>query len=384
MSNTIGSTQRLLRSLHKPRHSYPDSGSVCEGRRLVDLFSGVGGLSLGARAAGFNVVASFDYDPILSSSYIHNFPDTPVILDDLSSVDGESIVNVAGGLVDGVVGGPPCQGFSAIGRRNRSDPRSQLLQHFFRIVREVRPIFFVMENVTGLAYADARGVLEKALRLVKNEYEILGPVMLNAADFGAATKRLRLFVIGVHKDRGEALTMDNFVPLRQPPATVRAAISDIESAVAVGEHDGFDVWKVVRRGRPYDYARGLRSEDLLFTGHRFTAHTKAVVDRFDKVPPGGVDVVGRHPRLAWPGQCPTLRAGTGPDRGSYQSVRPIHPDQPRVITVREAARLQGFPDGHRFHPTIWHSFRMIGNSVCPIVALAIFQAIATHIEVPIS
>jgi DNA (cytosine-5)-methyltransferase 1 len=73
-------------------------------------------------------------------------------------------------------------------------------------------------------------------------------------------------------------------------------------------------------------------------------------------------------RLAWGGQSPTIRAGTGADRGSYQSVRPIHPSEPRVITVREAARLQGFPDAFRFHPTVWHSFRMIGNSVSPIIA----------------
>jgi DNA (cytosine-5)-methyltransferase 1 len=98
------------------------------------------------------------------------------------------------------------------------------------------------------------------------------------------------------------------------------------------------------------------------------------------VEPGGVDAVGRHQRLDWRGQCPTLRAGTGSDRGSYQSVRPIHPEHDRVITVREAARLQGFPDRHMFHPTTWHSFRMIGNSVSPIIARAIFGAIAERFD----
>jgi DNA (cytosine-5)-methyltransferase 1 len=93
-----------------------------------------------------------------------------------------------------------------------------------------------------------------------------------------------------------------------------------------------------------------------------------------------MDKIGRHPRLAWGGQCPTLRAGTGADRGSYQSVRPIHPSENRVITVREAARLQGFPDSHLFHPTVWHSFRMIGNSVSPIIAKAVFQAIRSKVE----
>jgi DNA (cytosine-5)-methyltransferase 1 len=121
----------------------------------------------------------------------------------------------------------------------------------------------------------------------------------------------------------------------------------------------------------------LRSEDRTFTGHRRTAHTPEVTK---KVKPGGVEVIGRHARLRWDGQCPTLRAGTGNDRGSFQSVRPIHPDEPRVITVREGARLQGFPDDFRFHPTVWHSFRMIGNSVSPVMSKVIFSLISERIE----
>ena len=113
------------------------------------------------------------------------------------------------------------------------------------------------------------------------------------------------------------------------------------------------------QGQSLDHAKGLGPRVIIGQGH--------------------MDPIGRHPRLAWNGLCPTLRAGTGSDRGSYQSVRPIHPEENRVITVREAARLQGFPDNHLFHPTVWHSFRMIGNSVSPIMAEAIFSAIAAHL-----
>ncbi len=299
---------------------------------------------------------------------------------DVSKIDGDVVRAAAGGRVDGIFGGPPCQGFSEIGRRHPKDPRRQLIGHFFRIVREVRPSFFVMENVRGLAYSNARGLLEKALRLVKDDYAILEPDVWNAAEFGAATKRSRLFIIGIHKDRGESLTKEDVDIFKRTPATVRAAISDLAGAVALGEDDGFDVWRTARVGRPFNYARVLRSPDGRFTGHRETEHTAKVVTRFANIPAGGVDPIGRHPRLAWSGQCPTLRAGTGADRGSYQSVRPIHPEQPRVITVREAARLQGFPDSHRFHPTIWHSFRMIGNSVPPIMGQAILRAIRAKFE----
>lgn len=348
--------------------------------RLVDIFSGGGGFSLGARQAGFAVIAAFDNDPILASSYPLNFPGTRMELMDVTELDGETIRMVAGGRIDGVFGGPPCQGFSSIGRRDPDDPRRELVGHFFRIVREVQPSFFVMENVTGLAHSNSRYVLDKALLQV-DEYAIVGPHVWNAAKFGAATNRARLFVIGIHKDCGEALKVEDVNALKRDPATVQAAISDLDCALDVGEEDGFDVWRIMDHNTPSDYACSLRSSCGKFTGHRKTVHSKRVMERFDKIPQGGVDQIGRHPRLAWLNQCPTLRAGTGSDRGSYQALRPIHPRHPRVITVREAARLQGFPDSHRFHPTIWHSFRMIGNSVSPFMARALFEAINRKIGI---
>ena len=348
--------------------------------RLVDVFSGCGGFSLGARQTSLNVVAAFDNDPTLASSYPHNFPGTRMILMDATELGGEAVRAAAAGRIDGIIGGPPCQGFSSIGRRDPEDPRRWLLGHFFRIVQEVRPSFFVMENVTGLAYSNARGVLDEALRQV-DEYAIMGPQIWDAAQFGAATNRLRLFVIGIHKDCGERLRLEDMDALKQKPATVRAAIGDLESTRAVGEEDGFDVWRIAGFGRPSDYAHALRSSSGHFTGHRITIHSKNVMTRFDNLPEGGVDPIGRHPRLAWSAQSPAIRAGTGADRGSYQAVRPIHPRHPRVITVREAARLQGFPDNHRFHPTIWHSFRMIGNSVSPFMARAIFRAISKKLGI---
>jgi DNA (cytosine-5)-methyltransferase 1 len=347
---------------------------------LVDLFSGCGGFSLGAHQAGFTVAAAIDIDPILTSTFPLNFPDTRLLNEDISTLDGEAVRAAAGGRVDGIFGGPPCQGFSMIGRREPDDPRSLLVHHFFRIVQEVRPAFFVMENVRGLGHSNSRAVLETAVKLVEDRYAISGPQILDAADFGAATRRERLFLIGINKDCGEPLNLEEIARLKRPAATVRAAISDLEGAEYLRDEAGFDVWRIARRGRPSNYASALRGPEGRFTGHRATDHSKEVVRRFKTVPPGGTDIVGRHHRLDWLSQCPTLRAGTGADKGSYQSVRPLHPEEPRVITVREAARLQGFPDTHRFHPTVWHSFRMIGNSVSPIIAQAIFAAIASRLD----
>lgn len=349
--------------------------------KLVDLFCGSGGFSRGAHRAGFSVAAAYDIDPILTSSFERNFPHTTLVLDDITRITGKSITDTVAAPVDGIFGGPPCQGFSDIGRRDVNDPRRQLLGHFFRIVGEVGPKFFVMENVKGLAYDDARGVLDAALATLEGRYTLLGPIILDAADFGAATRRRRLFVIGMRTDLKVEMTMADLSPFKRKPATVSDALADLSSAVPITVDDsGFDRWRISKRGAPHAYARNLRAKDRVFTGHRIVDHRPEVAARFDKVLPGSMDKVGRHPRLMWTGQCPTLRAGTGSDRGSYQAVRPLHPDEPRVITVREAARLQGFPDDHLFHPTIWHSFRMIGNSVSPIIAEAIFSAIALKLD----
>lgn len=346
----------------------------------VNLFAGCGGFALGAYQAGFSVALAVDNDAILSSSYNRNIPKSKLELADISKLRGATIRELAGGRVDAVFGGPPCQGFSMIGRRIKDDPRRTLVFDFFRIISELYPSFFVMENVVGLTYRHNYEFLLSALRMVSREYQLLGPVRWDASDFGAATRRVRAFVIGIHRDLDLSLDAADVGVFKSKATTVRDAISDLDGAVYVGDQDGFDTWRITQLQRPSAYANRLRSSDGRFTGHRKTQHSREVAARFESVGQGDIDSVGRHPRLAWLGQCPTLRAGTGADRGSYQSVRPIHPDLPRVITVREAARLQGFPDNHRFHSTIWHSFRMIGNSVSPIISRAIFSAIMTKLQ----
>lgn len=369
----IAIDDRRLMALHDPdRHECRSSDKPL---RIVDLFCGTGGFSRGAHAAGLEVAAAYDRDPILTSSFRDNFPDTPLHLRNLAWITGERLKRDAGGPIDGIIGGPPCQGFSEMGLRSHADPRRLLLRHFFRLVADVKPSFFVMENVRGLGFASAKPTLDCALDLVRAEYDLLGPIVWDAASFGAATTRPRLFVIGTRKELRRPLRSIDVEKRRKEPATVEDAVADLVGARPAGEDaDGFDLWKTTRPCRPSTYAIGLRRGGT-FTGHRPTEHAATVVARFASIPQSGFDKVGRHPRLAWNGRCPTLRAGTGADRGSFQSVRPIHPEEDRVITVREAARLQGFPDDHRFHPTIWHSFRMIGNSVSPIIGEAVLAAI---------
>jgi DNA (cytosine-5)-methyltransferase 1 len=350
--------------------------------KLVDLFCGCGGFSLGAHLAGFEVSVAYDVDKVLTSSFPHNFPKTKLLHRDISTLTGDQVLLDAGCAIDGIFGGPPCQAFSNIGRRCAKDPRRELIGDFFRVVSEVRPVFFVMENVRGLVSPKTKPVLDEAMKPVVGLYDILGPIIWDAADFGAATKRQRVFVIGIRKDQKRPLQSSVVESRKRPPATVRDAIGDIGTAVqlkASSTYLDYDLWKLKPDNSENEYQQQLRARDGIFTGQVTTVHTQTVVTRFAATKPGETDPVGRHPRLSWSGQCPTLRAGTGPEMGSYQSVRPIHPEENRVITVREAARLQGFPDTHLFHKTVWHSFRMIGNSVSPIMAEVIFRSLASHL-----
>lgn len=349
--------------------------------RAIDFFCGTRGFSRGAHDAGFKVVAAFDIDPILTSSFTRNFPDTKLFLKDIAQLTGESILaDIGGGEIDLIFGGPPCQGFSAIGKRQISDPRRSLLRHFFRLVAEIQPAAFVMENVQGLTYEEAKPELEAALALIPKHYTTLGPMILDASDFGAATKRKRMFVIGYDPDRCAGFDTADIDVAKRPAVSVAEALSGLAGASKVTADDkAADVWKIAEDEKLSDYAKTLVSHDLTFTGNLRTVHSDTILDRFAALPPGKVDKIGRHHRLEWNGQCPTLRAGTGPDKGSHQAVRPVHPTEDRVITVREAARLQGFPDDHVFHATIWHSFRMIGNSVSPVIGYAIFNLVYQRI-----
>lgn len=171
---------------------------------VLDLFSGCGGFSLGAHQAGLNVKLAVDVDPTLTSSFQHNFPKTRLLLQDIATLKGEQVLEEIG-PIDGVFGGPPCQAFSAMGHRREDDPRRELFVEFFRLVSELKPAFFIAENVQGLQFKSAEATLKRGLDYVRNDYQILGPVLLNAADYGGATRRQRVFIFGLDPQRCDAL-----------------------------------------------------------------------------------------------------------------------------------------------------------------------------------
>ncbi|MDH5561757.1 MAG: DNA cytosine methyltransferase [Deltaproteobacteria bacterium] len=362
---------------------------------VIDIFSGVGGLSLGAARAGFTVKAAIENDKHAVEAHSTNFPHSIHLEKDISKLNSTEILATIGmkkGELDGIIGGPPCQGFSAIGHQKRNDPRNKLFVHFFQIVSEVRPKFFLAENVPGIMTSAGEEIRQKAMSLVEGDYCILPPIILTASDFGAPTTRKRVFFIGYLQNEMKGLNESDFhAPGRIDRITVRKALKGLPLSIDPNWQSSDDSWRKVALPGSCDFSKRLwghvpkgvgntetiikLKNEQLASGSFGTRHSERVAARYAKVLPGKSDTVSKSRKLELDGFCPTLRAGTGPERGSYQAVRPLHPTENRVITPREAARLQGFPDWFQFSPTKWHSFRQIGNSVSPILAEKIFKLI---------
>lgn len=364
---------------------------------VIDLFSGVGGLSLGATRAGFDVKLAVEIDPHAIATHKINFPKSAHLHGDIAKLSSSTIKDVIGEntTIDGVIGGPPCQGFSSIGKGNPDDLRNELYSHFFRIVDEIKPTFFLAENVPGIMQEKYSSIREAALGIVSDSYFLLKPITIKASDYGAPTIRTRIFFLGIRKDVKIDLTEDLFRPSSIDSVTVEQALKGLPEEIDDSWQKEEDGWKSIDRsflGKFYtdlwanipdgvgDPESISKLEENLVSGCLGTVHMASIKTRYGGLKFGETDKISRSTRLDPNGFCPTLRAGTGSDKGSYQAVRPIHPHQARVITPREAARLQGFPDWFRFHRTKWHSFRQIGNSVSPIVAEFVLSKLYTLLE----
>lgn len=395
----------------------------------IDLFAGAGGLALGFEQAGFDLLAAAEYDPVHAAVHSYNFPHTTMLCADMAQVQPDHILRAASdgwskhsrpglfdGKVDVIFGGPPCQGFSTIGRRLVDDERNQLVFHFFRLVTEIRPRFFVMENVPGMALGKHSGILEQLVEeFAESGYHVTQPVrVLNAAAYGVPQDRRRLFLLGsrdgepmIEYPRAKTSSPDgrrgipkgfserlsgHAVPVGP---TVWDAIGDLPDLDSFAELIDSDVVRLsesqlraldrkcsgyVQRLRgqvpdPEDLSYARAWDPRLLTGSLRTIHTPISVERFSRTVPGDVEPISRFYRLPQNGLSNTLRAGTGGERGAYTSPRPIHPTLPRVISVREAARLHSFPDWFRLHQTKWHGFRQVGNAVPPLLARAVAEQV---------
>jgi DNA (cytosine-5)-methyltransferase 1 len=371
----------------------------------IDLFAGAGGMTLGFEQAGFDVLAAVEIDPIHCAIHEFNFPQWTTIcksVNDVSAAEIRSKSKIGDRSIDVVFGGSPCQGFSLIGKRALDDPRNALIAQFVRLVVELQPNYFVLENVKGLTFGKHRQFLSEVIEeFEQNGYKVQKDYrVLNACHYGVPQNRERLFLLGC---KSELALPEYPKPISQSPKphkklpelahlpnapTVQEAIADlptienypqlIDQDYCEAEFQNYEsAYSKAMKGLnfPDDYSYHRNFNAQILTCSKWTHHAPESVTRFGLVEPGKTDPISHFLKLDPNGICNTLRAGTPRNRGAFTSPRPIHPHLPRCITVREAARLHSFPDWFRFHQTKWHGLRQIGNSVPPLLAKAIATAV---------
>jgi DNA (cytosine-5)-methyltransferase 1 len=371
----------------------------------IDLFAGAGGMSLGFEQAGFDVRAAVEIDPIHCAVHKFNFSECAVIPKSVVGLSAKEIRQAAGlgnEEIDVVFGGPPCQGFSLIGHRSLDDPRNKLVLEFVRLVAELEAKTFVFENVKGLTVGRQRAFLNEIIEAFQDVgYDVrINWQVLDAAYFEVPQHRQRLILLGARRGNPipeypepTCLPADEKIKQKSLPflkslsrgPTCKDALSDLPDADTFPELNDSDEVMIRSLGRGSSYARELRCahdmcwhygyrRDLsarVLTSSARTEHTAISRRRFAETDPGEVEPISRFFKLSATGLSNTLRAGTDGTRGAFTSPRPIHYSHNRCITVREMARLHGFPDWFRLHATKWHGARQIGNAVPPPLARAI-------------
>lgn len=335
----------------------------------IDLFAGCGGGSLGLEQVGIEVAIAIDDNPINTETYNHNFGGNGVCAD-LTKVNANHIKTWANlDKCDIVLGGPPCQGFSSEGKRRGDDKRNSLVLSFAVLATSLAPKWIILENVQGMARSPLFGCYRE---IVEGEGYATEYKVLKVSDYGVPQARKR--VIAVSTRRGVPAPI--FPPPTQPIVTVRDAIADLPNPAHFPEllekNELSSLWF---NSPTSDYARLMsRDRPETITGFKRTQHDSLTMLRFSELKPGERDPISRARRLDWDGFAPTLTAG-GDKHSNFSANFPIHPNGQRRIVVREAARLQSFPDWFDFDErTIW-ARRQIGNSMPPLLIAAIAKQI---------
>lgn len=367
---------------------------------VLDLFCGAGGMSLGFAMAGFEIALGVEKDSLAAQTHAYNF-DGKCYQGDIHDIaEPETFIQSYGiAKIDVVIGGPPCQGFTRVGRgKIRSlrqdpafihDPRNQFYLEFIRFVRVLQPLYFVMENVPDLLlYRDEDGqtVLDRALTIFHDELGYKArPMILHADHYGVPQTRKRLFIVG------NRLGQEIYEPEKThegTPVTLWDAISDLP---IIPHKHRLDEIPYVQRHELNTYQRRMREDaGTVLYNHQTRYHNEQDLEAFMYMPEGGkyVDLPEQYKRYrddifkdkyrklyrnrpSW-----TIEAHIGKDsyRHIYPSI-PGEPEPPRTISVREAARLQSFPDRFRFCGPFTRQFYQLGNAVPPLLAKAVAQSI---------
>jgi len=362
----------------------------------VDLFAGAGGLSLGFKQAGFRIVFAVEKEIYCAETYKKNHGEMniKVILEDISKTDfletlKENRLNR--GDIDILLSGPPCQGFSISNMRTRSmdNPHNHLFKEFIRAVEEIYPKWILFENVSGIVNFEKCEIVET----IKNKLEELGyscvSSVLNAADYGVPQIRRRFFIVGNRMDIQFSLPSPSHGFNGKPYVTVRDAIFDLPILENGNKYDclqyqfnNTDITEYQREMR-----KNYSSEYCM--NNQVTKNNNMVIDRYKFIPPGGnwehipSELMqnyknrnnchsGIYKRLKWDEPSIVI--------SNFRKNMLIHPEQHRGLSIREAARLQSFPDNYIFFGSLGDQQQQVANAVPPLLARSIAAAIRGAIE----
>lgn len=335
----------------------------------IDLFCGAGGLSLGLGQAGFSVVAAIDNSRVATQTYAASLgPHVDAAeIEEVSASDLLSRAGLSRGECTLLAGGPPCQGFSLQRRGAREDPRNALVLQFIRLIEDIRPRFFLMENVGALLSKHGEPFLQEfSARAAKHKY-IIHTGVLNAADFGVPQIRKRAFLVGEYAPSSKSNFKFPKKTIVGTPRTVRDAIGNLPSPPDDGtSHPSFPNHYREKRLAAINVERIRHvpqggGRDHLPDHLQLACHVNNPGHRHK-------DVYGR---LAWDQPSVTLTAGFD----SFTRGRFAHPIEHRSLTIREGARIQTFPDSFIFAGNREEGARQVGNAVPPMLARALGKAI---------
>lgn len=367
-------------------------------RQIIDLFAGCGGMSTGFEKAGFTTILAFEKDTWAGDTFIKNHPNTKM---EIGPIENKNLEALLPNKICGVIGDPPCQGFSLSGDRDPNDPRNSLFMEFAKTVKITNPTFFVLENVTGLLSAkNANGEAVKDI-IIKVFSELNYKVALNtldASEYGVPQKRRRIFFIGIRNDLN--INPENLYPIANTNTTV-SVLDAIEDLPILDRKNRGSEESDYTNLPTTNFQKLMRENSLKLYNHVCMRHTERLVERFKQIMPGQsvADVTEQFSavkrgnasqksgkvfsqnnfRVYGNLPCPTIPA-------SFQSNF-IHPIQNRNFTAREGARLQSFPDVYFFmgKRTLmsWEKnlsqYNQIGNAVPPLLAQAIAKSIIKYL-----
>ncbi|WP_413406690.1 DNA cytosine methyltransferase [Paenibacillus amylolyticus] len=343
--------------------------------KVIDLFAGVGGMSLGFELAGCEVVLANEYDKSIASAYVENRKESNMLVEDITDLPLTNTFGKYKGTIDIVIGGPPCQGFSQKGQRKTiNDERNFLFKYFFNVVSLVRPKYFVMENVPNLLTSENSFFKNEIIELFGSIDYSLTSGVLNAADYGVPQSRRRAVIIG---------KLNGVAPKLPEPVGYTVSIWDAISDLAYlksGEGSEKQEYKCAPES---NYQSMLRSGSKILTNHVATNHSSLALERLNLIPPNsGKEVLPQEhlTKSIYSGTWTRMRKEDvsvtittrfdTPSSGKF-----THPFLNRAITVREAARIQSFPDTFKFTGTKGSQMKQVGNAVPPLLAKSIAEVI---------